>query len=135
MKINEEIKKTLLSKAKGIINNSYSPYSKFKVAAALICEDNSIFTGVNVENSSYGLTNCAERSAVFSAVSSGHKDIAGILILTEEGEGFPCGACRQVLAEFNPDMAVFIAGLDGIKYEKTVSELLPLGFSGDFLKK
>lgn len=84
--------------------NSYSPYSHFPVGAALLMEDGSIITGANIENRSFGLTNCAERSAVFTAMSAGHRSFAALVIVTPTSDYpvGPCGACRQVLTEFAP---------------------------------
>ena len=111
---------------------AYAPYSKFKVGAALLAEDGRVFTGCNVENASYGLTNCAERTAVFKAVSEGATRFAAIAIAGGVGDvAMPCGACRQVLAEFCPsDAPVRCVSLDGsIVKDFTVGELLPGVFS------
>ena len=111
---------------------AYAPYSKFKVGAALLAEDGRVFTGCNVENASYGLTNCAERTAVFKAVSEGVTRFAAIAIAGGVGDvAMPCGACRQVLAEFcPPDAPVRCVSLDGsIIKDFTVGELLPGVFS------
>ena len=111
---------------------AYAPYSKFKVGAALLAEDGRVFTGCNVENASYGLTNCAERTAVFKAVSEGATRFKAIAIAGGVGDvAMPCGACRQVLAEFCPPEApVRCVSLDGaITKDFTVGELLPGVFS------
>ena len=93
---------------------AYAPYSKFKVGAALLAEDGRVFTGCNVENASYGLTNCAERTAVFKAVSEGATRFKAIAIAGGVGDvAMPCGACRQVLAEFSPEMEVLSARAGG----------------------
>ena len=113
-------------------NRAYAPYSKFKVGAALLAEDGRVFTGCNVENASYGLTNCAERTAVFKAVSEGATRFKAIAIAGGVGDvAMPCGACRQVLAEFCPPEApVRCVSLDGaITKDSTVGELLPGVFS------
>ena len=113
-------------------NRAYAPYSKFKVGAALLAEDGRVFTGCNVENASYGLTNCAERTAVFKAVSEGATRFKAIAIAGGVGDvAMPCGACRQVLAEFCPPEApVRCVSLDGaITKDFTVGELLPGVFS------
>ncbi len=119
----------LIDAARDALKNAHAPYSSYKVGAALLCADGTIATGCNVENISYGLTNCAERTAVFSAISAGHRDFKAIAISASgETAPFPCGACRQVLAEFCPaDLPVYIAMPDG--YETlTVGELLPHSF-------
>jgi len=109
---------------------SYSPYSLFPVGAALLCADGTVFTGCNVENASYGLTNCAERTAVFKAVSEGYREFTGIAICAEMGQQYvgPCGACRQVLAEFNADMPVVLCRPDGQTKTTSMTELLPMPF-------
>ena len=112
--------------------HAYAPYSKFKVGAALLAEDGRVFTGCNVENAAYGLTNCAERTAVFKAVSEGATRFKAIAIAGGVGDvAMPCGACRQVLAEFCPPEApVRCVTLDGaITKDFTVGELLPGVFS------
>lgn len=121
---------------------SYAPYSDFRVGAALLSNDGRIFTGCNVENASYGVTNCAERTAVFKAVSEGARDFAAIAIVGGLGEALPadiaspCGTCRQVLAEFcEPDDFLVLLGRGDLTWEEyTLKELLPLGFSGRDLK-
>lgn len=106
---------------------SYSPYSHFRVGAALLCKDGTVFTGTNVENRSYGLTNCAERSAIFTAISAGKKEFQAIAIFTPDSEQAvaPCGACRQVLSEFaREDFPVVFTGKKE-KVETTLGELYP----------
>jgi cytidine deaminase len=118
----------LLSHARNAARFSYSPYSSFPVGAALLCSDGTIVTGTNVENRSFGLTNCAERSALFAAVSSGRKDFLAIAVSCPRSETpvSPCGACRQALSEFcAPDMPVHFAGKDGKMVTTTIGELLP----------
>lgn len=112
--------------------NAYAPYSKYKVGAAVRTTDGRIFTGCNVENASYGLSNCAERTAVFSAVAAGAREITTVAVATEDG-GTPCGACRQVLSEFAPKsgapMMVCLLDRDGkVTDVKTLFELLPNAF-------
>ncbi|MBL8968080.1 MAG: cytidine deaminase [Spirochaetaceae bacterium] len=107
---------------------SYSPYSKFRVGAALLCSDGSVFTGANVENRSFGLTICAERSALVAAVSAGKRDFVGIAIATPDADYpvSPCGACRQVLSEFLKPEAPIVFGSSPAKLvEATVGQLLP----------
>ena len=107
---------------------SYSPYSRFRVGAALLCEDGSIFTGTNVENRSFGLTICAERSALLAAVSAGKRAFKGIVIATPDAEYAvsPCGACRQVLSEFlAPEAPVVFGASREELVRSTIGELLP----------
>jgi cytidine deaminase len=108
---------------------AYAPYSQFKVGAALITSDGQIFSGANVENASYGLTVCAERVAIFNAVTKCCRDILALAVVTDiDDPASPCGACRQVLAEFGPDIKVIIANTRGKYKETTVRELLPYAF-------
>ncbi len=109
-------------------SRAHAPYSGFHVGAALLAEDGTIFTGCNVEISSYGLTCCAERVAVFSAVAAGHLAFTAIAVVAGENHTPPCGACRQVLADFNPDMDVVLFAPDGTSVQRTLSELLPSPF-------
>lgn len=111
---------------------AYAPYSKFKVGAALLTKDGQIFTGCNVENSSYGLSICAERAAVVKAVSEGCTGFTDLVLVADcEGICTPCGACRQVLFEFNPDMNIIMLNLRGGKLEAIARELLPEAFELD----
>ncbi|MCI4396731.1 MAG: cytidine deaminase [Thermoprotei archaeon] len=125
-KITEE---KMLSLAKGAIKNSYAPYSGFRVSAVVLTPSGKYYTGVNVENVSYGLTMCAERVAVYKAVSEGEKKISAVLIYAEGRDlPYPCGACRQVIAEFGYDSDIIVANSEG-KIEKfKLSELLPKAF-------
>ena len=118
----------LLSRAREAALHSYSPYSSFPVGAALLCADGSVITGTNVENRSYGLACCAERSAVFSAVSQGKREFSAIAVCCPASEEpvSPCGACRQVLSEFcSPGMPVYFAGAGGHYVTASIAELLP----------
>lgn len=113
--------------------NSYSPYSHFPVGAAVLAKNDTglvqVFTGANVENASYGLTVCAERAAIFSAVSAGFKKIIALVCVTKTGEETSCGACRQVEYEFNPDMEIYFCDAIGnIKHMFTPRQLLPDAF-------
>ena len=124
---------TLLKLAANAARASYAPYSNFHVGAALLSEDGEVFTGCNVENASYGLTNCAERSAVFNAVSQGKRQFPAIAIASPGGCP-PCGACRQVLNEFQPDMIIYLGDQNGkLIHETTVSNLLPDAFGPENL--
>jgi cytidine deaminase len=122
----------LLKTAAAASRKAHAPYSRYQVGAALLAADGTVFTGCNVENASYGLTNCAERTALFSAVAAGHTKFKAIAVVVSGKKIFPpCGACRQVLAEFGrPDLAVFIARRDDLAHYETSSlgELLPKTF-------
>lgn len=109
---------------------AYAPHSKFKVGAALLCRDGSVYTGCNIENATYGATNCAERTAVFKAVSEGKRDFTAIAI-TSSGKGltFPCGICRQVLSEFSPEIKVILEDEKGELHTFMLPELLPHSFT------
>ena len=111
-----------------IKENAYSPYSNIKVGAALLTSDGKIFTGVNVENSSFGATVCAERSAVVSAVSAGFRDFEKIAVSGTMKSCTPCGICRQFLAEFSLDIIVVYKEPDGTLVSKKINELLPDSF-------
>lgn len=124
-----EINKTLLEKAHKMTELAYAPYSHFKVGAALLDDNGNIFTGCNVENASYGACCCAERTAVFKAVSEGSQNFKAIAIVSSGGgETFPCGICRQVLSEFSPDITVILEDKNGAVHSYTISELLPHSF-------
>lgn len=110
------------------MKNAYVPYSHYPVGAALLTKKGNIYIGVNVENASYGMTNCAERSAVFNAVSHGEREFVAIAVATEgKDPGSPCGSCRQVMWEFG-DFDVIITNTEGSVKRFKVSELLPEGF-------
>ena len=120
--------KELIERAKKARENAYAPYSKFKVGAAILTEDGEIYTGVNVENASFGLTVCAERVALFKAVSDGKRSFKAIAVVTDTEEPVPpCGACRQVLSEFG-DMEVIMANLKGDVKIARLRDLLPDSF-------
>lgn len=122
------MERKLYEMAKDATKNSFAPFSHFHVGAALLAEDGQIFTGCNVENSSYGVTICAERTALVKAVSEGVRNFTAIAIASQNGEAWPCGVCRQMLYEFSPEMLV-ITGADEDHLEvATLSELLPHGF-------
>lgn len=120
----------LLRSAEKVMKNAHAPYSKFRVGAAILTADGKIFSGCNVENASYGMTNCAERTAIFSAVAElGPKlEIRAVAVTNDHGVPCaPCGACRQVIYEFGPDATIFFQGASGPK-QAHITELLPEGF-------
>ena len=122
----------LLEVAAKAAEKAYSPYSNYQVGAALLCADGEVFTGCNVENSSYGLTVCAERIAIFSAVADGRNDFVALAVVAiGEHMPYPCGACRQVLNEFcREEFSVYIAKADALNDYEVIclAELLPHGF-------
>ena len=122
----------LAAKAK---ENAYVPYSNFRVGAALLTKNGKIYTGCNIENASLGATNCAERTAIFKAVSEGNREFEAIAINADtEDLTFPCGICRQVMFEFSRDLRLYISNKNGDYKEYTIKELLPGAFTGDDLK-
>lgn len=128
-------KEQLMNLAKEGREMAYVPYSKFKVGAALLTADGKVYKGCNIENSGYSMTNCAERTAMFKAVSEGERDFTAIAIVADtEGPCSPCGACRQVISEFcAPNMPVYLTNMKGDVQETTVAELLPGAFSPEDL--
>lgn len=121
--------------AKEAMENAYAPYSHFKVGAALLAKDGRVFQGCNIENASYGATNCAERTAIFKAVSEGVREFEAIAIVaSSEDYASPCGICRQVLFEFLPEGKVILDSDEKGMVTFTVRELLPLGFRGEDIK-
>ncbi|HEX7056389.1 MAG TPA: cytidine deaminase [Bacilli bacterium] len=121
----------LLAAAKNARDCAYAPYSKFTVGAAVLAKDGTVFTGCNVENAAYGLCNCAERTALFKAISEGCREFAALAVIADTNEPVsPCGACRQVMLELCPgEMPVYLANMRGDLRKTTVAALLPLGFS------
>jgi cytidine deaminase len=125
----------LVEAASAVRKNAYAPYSRFAVGAAVLAADGRIFVGCNVENASYGLGVCAERHAVAAAVAEGCRDFAGLAVVTSsKPPAAPCGACRQVLAEFG-DFPVVLAGIDGALETTAVRALLPSAFDRDALEE
>jgi len=127
--LTDQERQHLIQLANEIRKNAYVPYSNYRVGAALRSISGRIFTGVNVESAAYPTTMCAERTAVFKAVSEGEREFDVIAVVTDNG-GSPCGSCRQVLAEFGLDIVVLIADGEGkLHHEMTLSELLPEAFT------
>lgn len=134
MKLTPEQKKDLIKTARHVREWAYAPYSKYKVGAAVLTESGKVYEGVNIENAAYPVTICAERAAIFAAVTNGDKKIKAVAVVTENG-GTPCGSCRQVMAEFGRDMLVIVADeQENIVVEKSLSDLLPGAFTPDDLK-
>lgn len=130
-------KNMLVEKAIEARSKAYVPYSEFQVGAAIITGDDQVYLGCNIENASFGLTNCAERTAIFKAVSEGQKEIKAIAVVGDtEGPISPCGACRQVIAEFaTEDTKIYLANLNGVVKETTISEILPGYFTSKDMEK
>ncbi|KAH7699410.1 CDD-1 protein [Aphelenchoides avenae] len=125
----------LCKKAVNALANAYCPYSKFPVGAALLADDGQVFTGVNVENASYGGTICAERSAIVSAVSAGVRKFKAIAVATQlEEPGSPCGICRQVLVEFGDYAVILCSAKSNKRVETTTFGLLPMAFVPEHLQ-
>nr|WP_318661137.1 cytidine deaminase [uncultured Treponema sp.] len=142
MELTQNLKNELFKKACDMLNFSYTPYSNFKVGAALLCQDGKIFGGCNIENAAYGPSNCAERTAFFKAVSEGHLKFDAIMIVGGPEGNIkdycpPCGVCRQVMMEFcNHDtFKILLAKSENDIVEYTLKELLPLGFGNEDLQK
>jgi cytidine deaminase len=126
--LTDEVRHRLIQLAIEKMDKAYTPYSNYPVGAALLTNTGEIYTGVNIENAAYPVTICAERVAVFKAVSEGEVNFQAIAVVTKNG-GTPCGSCRQVLAEFGLDTIVIIADNQGkVIMEKSVGELLPGAF-------
>lgn len=128
VKEDPELIRRLYRDALKATENAFAPFSHFHVGAALLTRDGRIFTGVNVENSSYGATICAERTALVKAISEGARTFAAIAVVSQDGEAWPCGICRQVLYEFSPDMLVITGRSEEALETAALEELLPHGF-------
>jgi cytidine deaminase len=127
-------KKYLIRKAFEAQKMAYVPYSKYKVGAALLTEDGEIFTGCNIEIASYSPTLCAERTAIFKAVSEGHKKIKAIAVVGDSEFTYPCGVCRQVIREFGKDATIIIANSEENFKEYALDDLLPHSFGPEDLE-
>lgn len=115
--------------------NAYAPYSGFTVGAAVLTADGTVFAGANVENASYGLSVCAERHAIGAAVGNGHRDLVALAVVTSTTPpSSPCGACRQVMAEFGP-LTVILANTSGAMTVVSDADLLPMAFTPDLLRR
>jgi cytidine deaminase len=128
--ISSAVRERLLRSARKVMKNAYAPFSHFRVGAAILTSKGQIFVGCNVENSSYGMTNCAERTAIFSAIAKHGPalEVRAVAVTNDHGVPCsPCGACRQVIYEFGPEAVIFYEGKEGPK-ESLITELLPEGF-------
>lgn len=140
MELSKDLVYKLIDEATAAREGAYAPYSNFKVGAALLLADGSIVRGCNIENASFGATNCAERTAIFKAVSEGHKDFKAIAIVGGKADeplsdyAYPCGICRQVMCEFCPDDFPIIVAVNKDDYFiKPLDEMLPGLFRGDMV--
>lgn len=124
----------LVKLAEQAMENAYVPYSHFKVGAALLTKEGKVYTGCNIENASYGATNCAERTAIFKAVSEGEKEFTKLAVVSHTDKfTYPCGICRQVIGELLPDATLIFSENGKIK-ELSVEDILPYGFNSDLLE-
>ena len=129
-KVSAAVRERLLRSARKVMKNAYAPFSNFRVGAAVLTSKGQVFAGCNVENSSYGMTNCAERTAIFSAIAKAGPELEICAIAVTNDHGVPCspcGACRQVIYEFGPHAIVFYQGAKGPK-QSLITDLLPEGF-------
>jgi len=128
-------RRRLIAAARRAAQAAHAPYSKFRVGAAVLAGSGKIFTGANVENASYGLSNCAERTAVFTAVAAGDRKIVAVAVYTPTRKPtLPCGACRQVIHEFGPKAAIVCACRSRERIETTLDQLLPGAFGRKHLR-
>lgn len=128
-------KSELINEALKAKEKAYVPYSNFHVGAALLTEDGELFTGCNIEIASYSPTICAERTAIFKAVSQGHRNIKEIAVVGDSNYSYPCGVCRQVLREFGKDATIYVANSQDDYKEYKLEELLPNSFGPDDLEE
>jgi cytidine deaminase len=134
-KLNDEERRLMIGMAQEARRRAYAPYSNFAVGAVLRTRSGRLFTGCNVENAAYPSSICAERTAIFKAISEGEKDF-DVIVVVSSGAGTPCGSCRQVMAEFGLDTLVLVADEEGrLSLETTVAGLLPEAFNSEKLKK
>jgi cytidine deaminase len=135
-KLSRPVCQRLEKAARQAVAGAYAPYSKFKVGAAVLAGSGKVYAGANVENASYGLCNCAERTAIFSAVAAGERTILAVAVYTPTAEPtLPCGACRQVIHEFGPEAVVISLAKGKSRIETTLPTLLPAAFGPADLKR
>lgn len=129
-------KRELINKAKEAKEFAYVPYSGFQVGAALKTKSGKVYTGCNIENSSFGATNCAERTAIFKAISEGETEFESIAVVSSAGDiTYPCGICRQVMAEFMRDADIYFEDKEGTIIDSSVHEMLPFMFDNEIPNK
>ncbi len=133
-RIPDDVAQVLIEVADNTRANAHVPYSGYRVGAALLTEDGEVFGGCNVENASYGVSICAERTAYVKAVSEGAREFVAIAVITDDG-GSPCGACRQFMSEFGMETVVILADKTGAYETTTVGALLPRAFNAESLHK
>lgn len=132
----DELDRLLLAEANRAMKMTYSPYSNFPVGSAILGKDGCVYSGCNIENASYGGTICAERTAIVKAVSEGHKEFDTIAVVCQRNkDAWPCGLCRQFIAEFGGHQRVIVEGSDGKVHSMTIAELLPNMFGPGDLGK
>lgn len=138
LRISAALLDQLVQEAKAVRENAYAPYSKYKVGAAIVTRSGSLYTGCNVENSTFGATICAERSAIVQMIANGESDPVACAVVTRDG-GSPCGICRQMLSEFADEMPIVMVGLESSEGESgkviDLADLLPVAFRGHSLKR
>ncbi len=126
----------LLRLASEVRERAYAPYSRFKVGAAVVGASGAVYVGCNVENASYPLCVCAERTAIGTAIAAGERAISRVVVITDSSPpASPCGGCRQVIWEFGPEAEVVVAGVNGEQHTTTIRALLPQGFDGVSLRR
>ncbi len=129
-------KRELIEQAKEAMENAYVPYSGFSVGAALLGKSGKVYKGCNIENSSFGGTNCAERTALFKAISEGEREFSSIAIVSSAGDRtYPCGICRQVMSEHMLDAEIYMEDKEGNIIESSVKEMLPFVFDNEIPNK
>lgn len=126
--MSQDVRKQLFRMAKEAMKEAYAPYSGLKVGAAVITKTGEIYTGVNVENSAFGATLCAERNAISTAITAGHTDLVAIAVVSSKGEAYPCGTCRQFIHEFGEEIRVIVGDDEDSLTSYSISDLLPKGF-------
>ncbi|OHE83026.1 MAG: cytidine deaminase [Verrucomicrobia bacterium RIFCSPLOWO2_12_FULL_64_8] len=135
MRLSSALRRKLLASARRAAGRAYAPYSRFRVGAAVLTASGKVYTGANVENASYGLTNCAERTAIFNAVAAGERKVVAVAVFTPTRKpNTPCGACRQVIHEFGPRAVILCACNTSARIETSLDRLLTEAFGPKSLR-